>query len=359
MNGRLFNKKYFIPITVCLFLVALFIKNSSLASIYTKKGLEICFLTIVPSLFPLMVVSDALCEFGFFDFLGKYQGNISKKLFGLSKCTFTAVLSGLILGFPVGARALISLYDNKKISKSEFKQALGYSGIPSFAFLSNAVGASIFGSAKFGIYLYFCAIASALITGIIFKKNVYKDTRECERNSYRRKPISKIITSAISSSASSTVILCAYVVFFSAVVGCLSESAYINETKKAIISSFLELSTGTLNSGNVGGVLGAVICGACVGWSGLSVHFQTMSLCEDRITDYKIYILEKAMQSVFCGILSLFYALVFGIKNTSQADVSTFLMVYKIEYSALMIVIFIFAFIYITKKSVLHTDIKK
>lgn len=357
MNGRSFNKKYFIPITVCLFLVALFIKNSSLASVYTKKGLEICFLTIIPSLFPLMVVSDALCNFGFFDLLGKYQGNISKKLFGLSKCSFPAVLSGLILGFPVGARALISLYDNKKISKRELEQALGYSGIPSFAFLSNAVGASIFGSTKFGIYLYFCAIASALITGIIFKKDVCDDTKEYGQISHR-KPVSKIITSAISSSASSTVVLCAYVVFFSAVVGCLSESLYINETKKALIGSFLELSTGTLNSGKVGGILGSVICGACVGWSGLSVHFQTMALCDGKITNYKIYLLEKTVQSIFCGVLSLLYALLIGIESSSQADVNVFFKIYKLEYSALMIVIFIFAVICITKRSVLHTNRK-
>ncbi len=352
MNGRSLNKKYFIPVIICLFLSVLFIRNSTLASLYTKKGLEICFLTIIPSLFPLMVISDALFEFGFFEIFNKIQGNLSKKLFGLSKSAFTAVLSGLFLGFPVGARVLISLYDNGRISKEELNRSLGFSGIPSFAFLTNAVGATVFGSFRFGVFLYFSAIFAALVTGMIFKKGEPTEEKERIGNSYK-KPVSKIITSAISSSASSTVILCAYVVFFSAVVGCLSSSNALDETKKALIGSFLELSTGTLNSGDVGGTLGAVICGACVGWSGLSVHFQTMSLCEDRLLGYKTYLSEKAMQAVICGALSFVYALLIGFSKSSPADISTFSKIYKVEYTALIIVIFVFSFIYKTKGSML------
>lgn len=353
MNEYSFNKKHFVPVIICVFLAILFIKNAPLASFYTKKGLEACFLTIIPSLFPLMVVSDALLELGFFEIIGRLQGNLGKKFFGISKDGFNAVLSGLILGFPVGARSLISLYDEGKISKNELTRTLGFSGIPSFAFLTSAVGASIFGSFKFGFFLYLSAIFSALITGIVFKKGKSTTNEVIQYKASIRKPLSKIITSAISASASATVILCAYVVFFSTVVECLSNSTAIDETKKAIIGSFLELSTGTLNSGVVGGSLGATICGASIGWSGLSVHFQTMSLCDGRITKYNTYLLEKAMQGIICGILSFLYAVTIGFPTNTAADISVFSKLYGIEYSAIMIVVFIFSFIYAVKHAII------
>ena len=68
------NKKFFMPSILALFLTVMFIRNSELTALCVKRGLESCFLTIIPSLFPLMVISELLCRFGIFEFLEKFIG---------------------------------------------------------------------------------------------------------------------------------------------------------------------------------------------------------------------------------------------------------------------------------------------
>ena len=54
-----------------VFMLALMIRNSELATKYIKEGLSVCSGTLIPSLFPFMVSSLMLYDSGFIAYLSR------------------------------------------------------------------------------------------------------------------------------------------------------------------------------------------------------------------------------------------------------------------------------------------------
>lgn len=352
MTKEVLRKNFIMPMLASIFLCALLIKNSELAIGFVKKGMENCFLTVIPSLFPFMIISEMLSESGILSFFGRFGERLSRRLFGLSNSASSAVILGLLLGFPMGTKALISLYDRGEISQSELERAIGFSGIPSFAFIVNAVGISLMGNRRLGIALYISAISAAIISGIISKpRKLEPFLPRPQKPTTIKKGLSEIITGAISSATNSTILLCAYVIFFSAVVGCISSGLGLMSASGAFLGSFLELSTGASSSAAIGGRLGTALCGFTVGWSGLSVHFQTAALVGARVKSYFSYTLSKLLQGILCSISALAFCYFDKLSFPAPAEtVSTLAPIFPAQYTAILLVFFIICALSSTKR---------
>ena len=103
--------------------------------------------------------------------------------------------------------------------------------------------------------------------------------------------------------------VCAYVVFFSSLVGCLGAIlSDIGADSKitATIFAFFELSGGVSAAKELDFSSAAILCAAALGWSGLSVHFQIMTIAAGRNISFKPYFLAKFASSVLCA--ALFFA---------------------------------------------------
>lgn len=332
------NKKFFMPSVLALFLTVLFIRNSELTSLFVKRGLECCFLTIIPSLFPLMVLSEILCGCGALEFIGKLVGKRLKSFFKLSEKSLAAVFLGLIFGFPIGTRALCHLYDKNEISGDELESCVGFCGIPSFGFTVNVIGASLFSNRQFGIFLFAVSICSALVSGIIFsnkRANEYKFVSPAPK---KEKNTAEIITGAISSSTGAIITLCAYVIFFSCIVGCISDVIFLKGSG-ALVGAFFELLSGAVASADLGGTIGVALCGFTVGWSGFSVHCQAMALISDRVKNFGKYLTQKLFQGLLCSLCAILYALITGFKP-QHAGIEVFSPIFTPEYTAIIFIIF-------------------
>ncbi len=333
------NKKFFLPSVAAIFTAAFFIKNSALTASYIQKGLETCLLTVIPSLFPFMVVSEVLCECGALEFLGRLIGKRVPRLWGLSRKSFAAVTAGLIFGFPIGTRALVSLYDNGEISKDEFGHAVGFCGIPSFGFIVGVMGESFFSSKSFGIFMYVTAVLSALISGILFKKGVQSKYEFMPTSAPQKKNLSQILTDAISSSTGAIIVLCAYVVFFSCIIGCISEKLFSSDAG-TVAGSLLELTAGIKASASIGGAFGVALCGFTVGWSGFSVHLQAMALTADRVESFTRYFVQKLFQGLLCALAAVAFSHLAHFTPAGTAAV--FSSIFTPEYSVIMFMLFFF-----------------
>lgn len=345
-------KKFIPPLIATLFLGALFIKNAELAADFVKQGIESCFLTVIPSLFPLMVVAELLNECGAISCVGKTFGGFAARIFGISKGSAAAVFLGLLLGFPMGTKALTALYDRGEISGEELEGAIGFCGIPSFAFIVNAVGISLFCNRAIGLVLYFSALFSAIIAGILFAKRKKQAQKCAVCSTSRPKSFAEIVTGAISSATGSVVLLCAYVVFFSSVVGCVSKLFSLSSLGGAVIGAILELSTGAVSSASLGGLWGVGLCGFVIGWSGLSVHFQTAALVGERVRHYSTYLAMKLFQGLLCSVLSVAFAFFADIDLPGKTQyIPTFAPIFTPEYTAIILVAFFMCALNVCKRS--------
>ncbi len=291
--------------TFCFILI---LRNADVAIEYMGRGLTLCARTVIPSLFPFMVISELLVQSGAGEALGRIFSRFMRTVFGLSGAGSTAVFLGSLCGFPVGAKTAVSLLDRNMISKSECEHLLTFSNNPSSAFLISAVGVSLFGNRRLGTVLYFTVLGSSFAVGFVFRFFVREKggpTNHPHFPSGLHPGGVEMFTGAVSGAATGMLLVCAYVIFFSTLSGTLSclrgLSGGMNPTLYACFCGFLEMSGGISEASSLtNGHTALILTAAIAGWSGLSVHCQIMSLCAGRELSFKPYVTAKVLQ----GLLS-------------------------------------------------------
>ena len=293
------------------FCFILVLRNSEAAIEYMGRGLTLCARTVIPSLFPFMVISELLVSSGAGEALGRLFSRIMRWLFGLSGAGASAVFLGSMCGFPVGARTAVALLDRNAISKSECEHLLTFTNNPSSAFLITTVGASLYGSRHLGIVLYGTVLGCGFFVGFLARFFLRRKDEPIEHPHF---PSGLHIggadtfTKAISGAASAMLTVCAYVVFFSALTGALGcavgETGRFGEVGFSWLSGILEMTGGIRQASSLSGDLGVILTAAFAGWSGISVHCQVMTLCGGRGLSFRPYLLAKAFQGLLCGVVT-------------------------------------------------------
>ena len=127
---------------------------------------------------------------------------------------------------------------------------------------------------------------------------------------YRKKklPISKL---------RNILLVCSYVIFFSALLGTLQFLPLVQELPeaiKALLFCTFEISGGVSHAAALKEPLqAALLTAAGVGWSGLSVHCQIISICDGYHLSMRTYFAAKLFQALLCTVT---LAIVLGISPT-------------------------------------------
>ncbi len=311
MTNRKHCSGHVIPSVLAFTSFFLIICSTDTAIEYMKKGLALCASSVIPSLFPFMVISEIIVSSGIGVWVSRLFARPMRYLFGVSEAGAAAYILGAVCGFPIGAKTAVSMYDKGIMTKAELERLLTFCNNPGSAFVISAIGASLLGNQKAGILLYICVILSSLSVGFFgkfFSKG--KEKRYVSRVVYMPCELDvKTVTSAVSSSAISMLTVCAYVTFFSALVGCIGAfftRLSLPDEALVCIFGFFELSSGVGTAAELSNRMQAILlCALFSGWSGLSVHFQIMSVSAGRDISFKPYIIAKAAQGVICAALMM------------------------------------------------------
>ena len=277
---------------------------------HMSAGLMLCAKTIIPSLFPFMIISELIIYSGFGESLGKLFKPFTKTLFGISDISACCVILGAMCGFPIGAKTAISLLDNDHISKKEAQRLISFCNNPSSAFILNVVGVTLYNNKSIGAMFYTITLINACIIGIGWNL-IYGKCANMPRQTHTSSQINiiPIFTTAVSNATKSILTVCSYIVFFSSLMGCIRHCLNLLKLPpqlNTLIYGFVELSGGVNASSNLGiTTVGIGITAFIIGWSGLSVHFQIISLCQNRKLKFKGYFISKLIHGILNVILSL------------------------------------------------------
>lgn len=169
MNFLVINlKKYFFTIIFVFFTLSLLVfSNNNL--IAAQNGLALWATKVLPSLFPFFVATELLCKTNFTYILGKLLNKIMKPLFNVPGESSIALILGTISGYPVGAKVVCNLKQEKIISKIEAERLIAYTNNSGPLFILATVGISLFGNKQIGITLLTSHILSALLVGYCFR----------------------------------------------------------------------------------------------------------------------------------------------------------------------------------------------
>ncbi len=291
----------------CIVLMIMLPAFSRISALKIRESLALCYTTVIPAVFPFMVLSSLLIKLNGHRTLGKFFALPFRFLFGVSPAASSSVALGLICGYPIGASTAATLYNRDEISKKEFERLLTFVNNPSSAFVIGGVGLGLFGSARLGRLIYLSVIISAALCGIatrlIYPKAASK--KPCiQRDEAVSLPTS--ITSSLSESAIGMLTVCACVLFFSvpgAMIGDILSKFGASPVIKTVVSGLLEISGGVKASAELSSPMSALMMSAfCCSWSGLSVHMQIFSVCRGHGISFNSYLISKLIQSLLSPI---------------------------------------------------------
>ena len=287
-------------------LLLLFYAQSAVNAV--RQGLALCRDTVIPALFPFMVASEILVGSGGAAAIGKLLAKPTRLLLGMPGAAACPVVLGALCGFPTGARTAAALYDAGALSAKQCTRLLTFINNPSSAYMISAVGASLLGSRRLGLLLWGISLVCSLGTALVTRVAMPDDTAGTAPAPQPVRMGAEVFTGAVGTAAQSMLAVCAYVLFFSAVLGALQSAlacVALPPAISAILYGITELSGGIARAAQIeNATQAAMLCAALASWSGLSVMCQIMTVCRGRGFSFVPYLLAKAVQALVAAALT-------------------------------------------------------
>ena len=277
---------------------ALLLLRPQKAASAVRAGLALCAGTVVPSLFPFFAAISLLLQLGAAEALGRLCAPIMRPLFRMRGVCALPLLAGLLGGYPSGAKTAASLYAQGRITRQEAELLLGFCDNCGPAFLLGCVGAGVLGNPDAGLWLYAVHILSAILAGILLCRLSGDRGPVLLGSALPAAPVSfpQALTSSVTGALASTLNVCAFVVFFQVL------SALPPAPPPPLVLGILEMVGGVASL--TPGPGGFAAAAALVGWGGLSVHCQAMSLAAPEGLSFRWHWAGKALQAVLSALLA-------------------------------------------------------
>ena len=287
-------------------LVSVFVMTaaSERVSAGVTSAMSLCVKSLIPAIFPFLVLNGILVRCGFPEKAGKIIGAPVSFLFGIDRNLAAAVVTGFLCGFPAGAAAANGVSASGLCREEDVGRAALCSSFASPGFMIAGVGVSMLGSARAGIALWLFQAAAVICAGIIFNL-VSPVKRAGNRYTGRTVTVSPLsaISAAVKESAGAMLGICGSVIFFSVFSGFVLSLGSLPAAVRCIFACFFEMTSGTAAAAEMLSPDIAFIAAAwAAGWSGLSVHAQT-----SLVTDGKAggrYIAGKALTSLLSALFA-------------------------------------------------------
>lgn len=265
------------------------------------EALQLCAGSVIPALFPFLVVSGLLISMGFGNALAPLLSGLMERLFHLPGTAGAALLLGLAGGYPIGAKTAAELYRGGQLTEGEAHRLLTFCNNANPAFFLGVLGAGVFGSQRTGLYLWLIHILAALLTGLLFRKSGERPARRGVHREIpcRRTPFPQLWVEAVKGGLSAILSVCAFVVIFYVLTRPLLALPGLWGTLAVGLTELFSI-TPLLTPDAAGFILAAGLSG----WGSLSVLCQTAALLEGSGLSIAPCVKGKAVQGLLSAALA-------------------------------------------------------
>lgn len=327
-------KNNILPSMFCLFTIGLivFSKNNLQAS---KTGLLLFANSVLPSLLPFFIATELLSHTTLIYTLGNILNGFMRPIFNVPGEGAFPFLMGIISGYPTGAKIVTDFRENGILTKEEGERLLSFTNNSGPLFIIGTIGSSLFGNSTIGILLFITHILASLTVGFLFR--FWKSNKKFNKRYYRNiensntnvsfSNLGSILTNSIMNSIRTIVMIGGFVVLFSVIVSIL-ESSHILDVfailfkpifkflninliySNSVLTGIIELTNGAqkialINTKAISSNI--IICAFLLGFGGISILLQVLSIISKSDISIKPYIIGKILQACF----SAFYTYIF------------------------------------------------
>lgn len=290
------KRNHFIFIFTLLITAAVLIWNDEVKE-GVINGISICMNTVVPSLFPMLIISAFFASVGMPDRIKRILFYPIKKVMHLSgQCAEVFYLGGTA-GYPVGVKTAVSMYNSGKLDLSEAQKTALINVNPGIAFSLFVAGKQLCGTLIIGITLYFSVTISNLLLSYFLRGK--EKTQKNDNKNYSETSISNAFINAVEGSVKSIVSICAWITVFTAFLALL-----IKLPAHKIILLFVEVTNAVKRSA---AQQKYAICAFEMGFGGFCIFFQLLpDLIRLQIRPWK-YLACRTFSGLSAYVLEFFF----------------------------------------------------
>lgn len=270
-----------------------------------QQAIELCIKTVIPSLFPFIFLS------GFLN--GRLIGSSSTFLAAISKlCSIprgaeSVLLTGILGGYPVGARSVGVLFKEGKLHPRDAAHLLSFCSNAGPAFLFGMVS-SLFDEPHTAFLLWGIHIFSAILVSMLHPSGPCRSVDSGTTGN------SATFSDNMKASITVMATVCGWVILFRIVLVFLNRWILwaLPDVLSVILTGLLELTNGCceLSAINDPG-LRFVLCSGFLAFGGVCVAMQTSSVISGL--PLRHYLAGKLLQTVFSLLLSASVVLNIGL----------------------------------------------
>lgn len=318
-------KKNIIPIIFFVFTIFLIVfSKSNIQAV--KNSLNIWVNNVIPSLLPFFIATELLNNTNIPKIIGNLFNKFMRPIFNVPGIGAYALFMGIISGYPVGAKIVTNFRNNKLCTKEEAERLITFTNNSGPLFILGTVGITLFYDSSIGLLLLFTHILACISVGIIFR--FWKTDKSKKRNenildaTVTFNSLGEVLSKSILSAINSVVLIGGFIILFGIILSILQKIYILDflntllvpcfnlfnintDFITCILTGFLELTNGitmtaSIASKNLG--INVIICAFLLGFGGISIMLQVLSIISKSDISIKPYILGKLLHGTLAAL---------------------------------------------------------
>lgn len=311
-----------------VFCLILLLACPALALTGARNGLLLWADVVLPTLLPFMICSGMIVALNGVPLLTKPLFPFLSRFMGLSQPGSFVFITGLLCGYPMGARMDSRFLEEGRIGLNEARTLLAVSNHPSPMFILGYIcvqAASLFSSSNAcPPWIFLTALYLPILPVSFLAKKCYHLNQEaslCRQDNYKSEHTRVSFDAHLMDCLETMEKIGLYIMIFSILALYLSAlpDSLLPLTLRCALLGAVEITTGIQAiSGSVPGFAGALLITAAGAFGGISGIFQTKSVLKSAGLSIRHYILWKFFHSILsCAA----FALCFFINQSLQIGI--------------------------------------
>lgn len=274
------------------------ITNPEIISQSVIFALNNCFNLVIPSVFPLLIVTFFISELGFPEVIKKCAQKITLPLFGLSGNCTEAIITGLTGGYNCSVKASHRLYEAKSITKEEAKRLALFFTCPGLSFSVNICGMALYSSLRAGVIFFISSVLSCLITSALY--NLFRRNADFNSISLYRKRTADAFVDSVANSVSVIITICSWITVFS-IISSILKITVSADGVNTFISLFGEVTSAVMYSAEN---YSLAVTSLCLNFGGICIFLQQLPYIIKTGVSTLSYLLCRIIQGGISFIIS-------------------------------------------------------
>ena len=282
-----------------IFAAVLFVIFSAEIRHTITRSLSLAISTVIPGLFPFLVLSDFACRAALLQPKGRCTRFLTGKLFSLPASAVPCLLFGLTGGYITGVRTAITLHEGGLLTNEQAQRLCLFCVSPGLAFSVCAVGNAMLASTPAGLLLFFSCTLAAIVAGLLIPDKQKKHTAVQSAPLVQNK--AECFAKAVNGCAGVCLQLCAWMALFASLQAVCA--ALLPPQINSTFILFSEVSAGCLQAAKATQL---PLCAAVAGFGGLCIFCQLLpDLLKLKISPFRFLqyrLLQGGLSALFCKI---------------------------------------------------------